>query len=713
MSAKPQSSSRLQKLLNLLDTGTSDATRKAAAKQLSEIARAHPDQLLSTIQKVHVYLYNKSWETRVAAGEALAFLADIFEHHTPDDLRWQALACGVSEEALNMAEGPQMPLSFANFSLQQVLERGTPLGASGGQEFDLVLEPGLTPKARLAAQREVLKKRLGLDRDMGLDADALFNDEDLEAAEEVCSGDTTTRYSQPHARGAATCSGGSQKAQQVAAQELLRSMDVEKLSARERNRLKRKAKALGRSDSLRPGEPIAATGQHQPGAAPGVGRHKVCSGIRTGPESPRDGDGSLGGSNGEDGAAVGTGGSTAAAAVAAVEVGDDEVQQVSEGGWPFQRLGDQIVVDSLDPVWEVRHGAVLALRELLRGHAAVAGVEAPLDGVPSGWAVPGGQGKRSLGAVSASQVAAARAANQRWLEDCVVHLLCVLALDRFGDYGSDQVTAPVRETAAQALGMALTTLDAISVRTVAAMLRELQGQNDWRVRYGGFCGLKYMLAARMDLAPDLLPEALPLLRRGLADPDDDVRAACADALVPVAGALGVVGTQAVAELRLQLWDLLPQLSDLSAATNSVMSLLAHLYGRGPGAAAATDELTALVPRLFPFVRHTLSTVRASVMQCLERMLAPPVPTAAVEEAVDPASAVAIPLPPPAWLQPLLPALVQLVFQNVMMEGEQRVLDASVRVWRLLVRCAAPATLCEAMAPEQFRALMALGSTQVR
>lgn len=34
-------------------------------------------------------------------------------------------------------------------------------------------------------------------------------------------------------------------------------------------------------------------------------------------------------------------------------------------------------------------------------------------------------------------------------------LLCVLALDRFGDYGSDQVTAPVRETAAQALGMAL------------------------------------------------------------------------------------------------------------------------------------------------------------------------------------------------------------------------------------------------------------------
>lgn len=52
-----------------------------------------------------------------------------------------------------------------------------------------------------------------------------------------------------------------------------------------------------------------------------------------------------------------------------------------------------------------------------------------------------------------------------------------------------------------------------------------------------------MLAARLDLAPGLLPAALPLLRQGLQDPDDDVRAACADALVPVAGALHHAGPQ--------------------------------------------------------------------------------------------------------------------------------------------------------------------------
>jgi len=42
--------------------------------------------------------------------------------------------------------------------------------------------------------------------------------------------------------------------------------------------------------------------------------------------------------------------------------------------------------------------------------------------------------------------------HQLWLEDLSLHLLCVLALDRFGDFISDQVVAPVRETCAQCLG---------------------------------------------------------------------------------------------------------------------------------------------------------------------------------------------------------------------------------------------------------------------
>ncbi len=66
---------------------------------------------------------------------------------------------------------------------------------------------------------------------------------------------------------------------------------------------------------------------------------------------------------------------------------------MQDGGWPFSRLGEQLVLDLLDPLWEVRHGAALALRELLRGHAGAAGVEAPLEPVPTGWAIPGGSGE--------------------------------------------------------------------------------------------------------------------------------------------------------------------------------------------------------------------------------------------------------------------------------------------------------------------------------
>lgn len=42
--------------------------------------------------------------------------------------------------------------------------------------------------------------------------------------------------------------------------------------------------------------------------------------------------------------------------------------------------------------------------------------------------------------------------HQAWLEDMAVRLVCVLALDRFGDFVSDQVVAPVRETCAQTIG---------------------------------------------------------------------------------------------------------------------------------------------------------------------------------------------------------------------------------------------------------------------
>lgn len=41
--------------------------------------------------------------------------------------------------------------------------------------------------------------------------------------------------------------------------------------------------------------------------------------------------------------------------------------------------------------------------------------------------------------VTAQHVEAARHSNTQWLEGCAIRLLCVLALDRFCDFTSDQV----------------------------------------------------------------------------------------------------------------------------------------------------------------------------------------------------------------------------------------------------------------------------------
>ena len=57
----------------------------------------------------------------------------------------------------------------------------------------------------------------------------------------------------------------------------------------------------------------------------------------------------------------------------------------------------------------------------------------------------------SLGAVTAQDAAAATRANSAWLEDCSARLLCVLALDRFGDYVSDKVQLTSTDTSFQKL----------------------------------------------------------------------------------------------------------------------------------------------------------------------------------------------------------------------------------------------------------------------
>ena len=59
--------------------------------------------------------------------------------------------------------------------------------------------------------------------------------------------------------------------------------------------------------------------------------------------------------------------------------------------------------------------------------------------IHAGWLMQGGEGTPVLSSVTAADAASAAQLNKAWLEDCSARLLCVLALDRFGDYVSDKV----------------------------------------------------------------------------------------------------------------------------------------------------------------------------------------------------------------------------------------------------------------------------------
>lgn len=63
--------SRLDRLFVLLENGGSGVTRGAAAQQLGEVVRLHPQELSPLLNRLHGLLLHKSWDVRIAAGLAV------------------------------------------------------------------------------------------------------------------------------------------------------------------------------------------------------------------------------------------------------------------------------------------------------------------------------------------------------------------------------------------------------------------------------------------------------------------------------------------------------------------------------------------------------------------------------------------------------------------------------------------------------------------
>jgi TATA-binding protein-associated factor len=221
--------------------------------------------------------------------------------------------------------------------------------------------------------------------------------------------------------------------------------------------------------------------------------------------------------------------------------------------WPLESFCSKLYLDLFSTRWEIRHGSATALRELLKTHSKGAGKSVYMTSQEMEYQ------------------------HQMWLEDAALRLLCVLALDRFGDFVSDQVVAPVRETCAQVLGTVLKNMPVIKMFPTIKILLKFVKQQEWEVRHGGLLGIKYMLVVREDLLQTILPLIINDVLTGLFDPVDDVGAVSATTLIPIAAFLPkLLNSSQVSQIVKMLWDLLLDQDELTSACNSFMGLLAAI-----------------------------------------------------------------------------------------------------------------------------------------
>ncbi|CAB1343439.1 unnamed protein product [Coregonus sp. 'balchen'] len=479
---------KLDRLFILLDTGTTPVTRKAAAIQLGDVVKLHPHELNNLLSKVLTYLRSPNWDTRIAAGQAV-----------------EAIVKNIPE--WNPSPKPK--------------------------------EGEVDPKERLARQRKLLQRKLGLDMGaaIGMDTMELFNDEDLDTQ-------YTCTLSGPKAqgqggKGSEPCSSTGNHVPMQAA-EIIDSEFRPGMSNRQKNKAKRMAKLVAkqRSRDLDPNERSNDSFEGEPEEK----RRKTTNVV------------------------------------------------IDQPATEHKVLIDN-VPDNSSLLEEIRHGAGTGLREILKSQGA-------------------GGGK--LVGCTAEQMARH---HQEWLEDVVIRLLCVFALDRFGDFVSDEVVAPVRETCAQTLGVALRHMTDCAVAMTVDILLKLLTEDQWEVRHGGLLGIKYGLAVRQDLISALLPRVLPAITEGLQDLDDDVRAVAASALIPVVDGLVQLLPNKVPFIVNSLWDALLELDDLTASTNSIMTLLSSLLTYPQVRQCSMQQsLTVLVPRVWPFLRHTISSVWTELLR---------------------------------------------------------------------------------------------------
>ncbi|RXK40222.1 TATA-binding protein-associated factor [Tremella mesenterica] len=618
---------RQDKLLLLLETGTSQQVRRTAAKQLADLAvktfhsslpkqdpsevevDVKPDlgdngvvkidakfneddawsEALETIGKITPRLKSKSSETRHAAAHALGLLAAALPPYS-----------GHTTDIKDTAE---------KVNVKEVIRTGQTLLASAGREYI-----GRGTAADKAKRRKAMMGSLGLGDGLGWgeDVDKVIGDDDEDNDDP--SGSLLEKEATPSEPPKDVFEGLS--ARQVMMLKRKKGNIVEEANKLRKLNEGATSTSVSQSPSA-PTTPVLVDAQPLPEENKVVidpGAKALLSSTRGGAIDPvLDADGNP------------------------IIPTPTTTLSLVPGQTPWCTVLLELTPGLRDPIWQIRHGASLGIMEVLR----------------------------STGSTFTPII----------LINIARQLLVLMALDRFGDFLGDTVMAPVRETAAQALGVLLKFLPPQGVKEVHDVLVEMVKQSwakrykaaegkekwekfSWEIRHAGLLGLKYEVAVRPDLLvggvkteieredvkvkseekqvnieeekmidndlkgstggflEDVVDSAILALR----DVDDDVRAVAATALLPIADILANKLTQKQLEMLMTtLWDCLNGDGDeLGSSTGAVMDLIGSMVTHPPVIELISVSPRELIERTFSYVRHPISSVRLAVAKILHR-----------------------------------------------------------------------------------------------
>ncbi|TIC01506.1 hypothetical protein E3Q18_00684 [Wallemia mellicola] len=617
--------SRLDKLIQIIETGSSLSIKQTAAKQIGQISKFNVGndenyigldgewvEAVRLIYKILPHLRSKNWDTRISASLAIESILK---------------SSGTWRVDTSNSELPQVIQSNLRLlNVKDLTQNDTKLLASTGHEYTAL------ERTNLQSAKSEAAKRLGLgflepDETFGFNVEDELTDQDPQGSQAA----STSQQPLPPT---------SDTVQEAPAQD----ENAPGLSARERNRLKRKRK-LGQPMS----HPPAKIRVQEP--APQVKPEPM--------EDVKPSQASL---------VV-----DPAAKAAERKLQEESTQNQSkflerpQGHYPFESVADVMQLDLLSPSWEVRHGAAAGLRELFK-----------VQGTGGGMNVD-------------SKIEDNLVNHTVWLENMAANVLCVLVLDRFGDFISDQVICPVRETASQTLASLVLHMSDKSSEYVHTILHSMIYQSHastddqsparkgdsgfvWEVRHAGLLGLKYFVAVKKDqLAAtdnEMLKKVVDAVILGLTDFDDDVRAVAAATLQPIVGLVVDTLFESVPRILDAIWDSFTQLKDdLCSSTGFVMSLLAQFIAYDSimnlllnPQDSTRPPLPQLISRLYPFFRHTITSVRLAVVNTLITFIeTPSLPNNWVDE-----------------------SFLRFVYQNIVLEERNDIRTASLKLFHVAI-----------------------------